>query len=205
MRYQKVAERHEIRAGKRRSQTRQCPVDKQAGPRLRNPRISPSEHKMPCRKGLAGAGAGRMTLTPSARTRPQCGRCGCRIADARADSRRRQAATTRDLTATDRGSTIRVSAPILRNGRRGGRSGESSSANCSPVRADAPRRSRPRTGHDSVCCRLAPRPAALPGTTPRPAALARHYSMPQGDGPVPRCGTARPAALLRAPGRDSVP
>jgi hypothetical protein len=50
MRYQKVAERREIRAGDRRSQDPAASDGQASGTRLRNPRISPSEQKMPCRK-----------------------------------------------------------------------------------------------------------------------------------------------------------
>ena len=152
-----------------------------SGTRLRNPRISPSEHKMPCRKGSAGAGAGRMTLGPEREDPAQCGRRGCLIAEVSAEPRRREAATTRDLTAIDHRSTMRVSAPTgLRHGPRGGRSGESSSANSSPVRAAA---------RGARLCAL--RRYSAPGsTTPRPAVPLRarqHHSAPQAMTPCPEC------------------
>jgi hypothetical protein len=142
-----------------------------SGTRLRNPRISPSEHKMPCRKGPVGAGAGRMTLDAEREDAAQCGRRGCLIAEVGADSRRRQAATTRDLTAIDHRSTMRVSAPTgLRHGAEEG---------------------GPANRHQ---------PTALPfvrlpgGTSLCPAAILRarqHYSGPGST-------TPGPAALLRA-------
>jgi hypothetical protein len=193
MRYQKVAERRESAPATAARKTPAASDGQASGTRLRNPRISPSEHKMPCRKGPAGAGAGRMTLGPEREDPAQCGRRGCLIAEVGADSRRCRAATTRDLTAIDHRSTMRVSAPTgLRHGRRGGRSGESSSANSSPVRAAA-------GGHVSVPCGDTPRPAALLralrrysapcGDTPRPAALLparHHYSAPGSTTPRPR-------------------